>query len=303
MTIALTGPSLPPPTPATFDNFIPLPTPLLPPSFNSFQTNFQGLPSPLPSSPLLLLPRQIPRPRPRATQNQPTTHFREMAMIKTKPEKEQILENIDTDIYEIPDAPKIEIGDPLLNFLSTDAEDILVNDYVNGEELQDRAIEKINEEYKFEEIKDAFDEGKIPPQLEFFLEAFNFQLFLTFNFLSLSEHNNELVSFLGSDMGQNIMTNNSLSIHLEVGDIFYNNFNTKEHFYNFLQAQQDGLKQFIPKRLSDHYSFEKYTRSYLPSFSLKEIDKLDLLCHQIKTQHICCTNLMTGLNPRVQKKL
>ena len=224
-----------------------------------------------------------------------------MAMIKTKPEKEQILENIDTDIYEIPDAPKIEIGDPLLNFLSTDAEDILVNDYVNGEELQDRAIEKINEEYKFEEIKDAFDEGKIPPQLEFFLEAFNFQLFLTFNFLSLSENNNELVSFLGSDMGQNIMTNNSLSIHLEVGDIFYNNFNTKEHFYNFLQAQQDGLKQFIPKRLSDHYSFEKYTRSYLSSFSLKEIDKLDLLCHQIKTQHICCTNLMTGLNPRVQK--
>ena len=97
-----------------------------------------------------------------------------MAMIKTKPEKEQILENIDTDIYEIPDAPKIEIGDPLLNFLSTDAEDILVNDYVNGEELQDRAIEKINEEYKFEEIKDAFDEGKIPPQLELFLEAFNF---------------------------------------------------------------------------------------------------------------------------------
>ena len=47
-----------------------------------------------------------------------------MAMRKTKPEKEQILENIDTDIYEIPDAPKIEIGDPLLNFLSTDAEDI-----------------------------------------------------------------------------------------------------------------------------------------------------------------------------------
>ena len=94
-----------------------------------------------------------------------------MAMTKTKPEKEQILEDIDTGIYEIPEAPKIEIGHSLLNFLSTDAEDILVDDYVNGEELQDRAIEKINEEYKFEEIKDVFDEGKIPPQLEFFLEA------------------------------------------------------------------------------------------------------------------------------------
>ena len=49
-----------------------------------------------------------------------------------------------------------------------------MNDYVNGEELQSRTIEKINEENKFEEIKDAFDEWKIHLQLEFFLEAFNF---------------------------------------------------------------------------------------------------------------------------------
>ena len=95
--------------------------------------------------------------------------------------------------------------------------------------------------------------------------------------MSLSEDNNEFVSFLFSDMGQNIMTNNSLSIHMETGDIFYNDFNTKESFYNFLLAQQDELKQFIPKRIFYHYSFEKYTRSYFPSFSLEEIDNLDLL--------------------------
>ena len=95
--------------------------------------------------------------------------------------------------------------------------------------------------------------------------------------MSLSENNNEFVSFLSSDMGQNIMTNNSLSIQIETGYIFYNDFNTKENFYNFLLAQQDELKQFIPKRISYHYSFEKYTRSYLPAFSLEEIDKLDLL--------------------------
>ena len=99
------------------------------------------------------------------------------------------------------------------------------------------------------------------------------------------------------------MTNNSLSIHLETEDIFSNNFNTNKNFYNFFLAQQDGLKQFIPKRLFDHYSFEKYTRSYLPSFSLKETDKLDLLCHQIRTQNIYCTSLMTGFNPWVLKKL
>ena len=56
----------------------------------------------------------------------------------------------------------------MLNFLSTGAEGILADDYVNPEELQDKTIEQIKEEYKFNEIKDAFDEGKIPPQLEFF---------------------------------------------------------------------------------------------------------------------------------------
>ena len=76
------------------------------------------------------------------------------------------------------------------------------------------------------------------------------------------------------------MTNNSLLIHIENGDIFYNDFNTKENFYNFLIAQQDETKQFIPKRISYHYSFEKYTRNYPPSFSLEEIDKSDMLSHK-----------------------
>ena len=105
-----------------------------------------------------------------ATQNQPEMHFGEMTMTETKPEKKQILEDIDTPICEVPEPHKIEIGDPLLNFLSTDAEGILADDYVNPEELQERTIEETKEEDIFDEIKDAFHEGKIPPQLEFFLE-------------------------------------------------------------------------------------------------------------------------------------
>ena len=98
--------------------------------------------------------------------------------------------------------------------------------------------------------------------------------------MTLSEDNNEFVSFLWSDMGQNIMTNNILSIHIETGDIFYNDFNTKENLYNFLLTQQGEIKQFIPKRISYHYSFEKYTHSYFSSFSLEEIHKLDLLSNK-----------------------
>ena len=116
--------------------------------------------------------------------------------------------------------------------------------------------------------------------LNFFFGSDNDNFLLTCNFLSLSEDKNEFVSFLWSDMGQNIMTNHILSIHIETGDIFYNDFNTKENLYNFLLTQQGEIKQFIPKRISYHYSFEKYTHSYFPSFSLEEIHKLDLLSNK-----------------------
>ena len=80
-----------------------------------------------------------------------------MRKTKTKPEKEQVLEDIDTAIYEISELPKLEIVEPLLNFLSADAENILTDDCVNDKELQDKTLEQIKEENKFDEIKNASD--------------------------------------------------------------------------------------------------------------------------------------------------
>ena len=58
-----------------------------------------------------------------------------------------------------------------------------------------------------------------------------------------SNENREFITFLLSNQEQNLTTNNSLSIHIESGDIFYQNFNTDqnfnmgENFYNFILAQ------------------------------------------------------------------
>ena len=82
--------------------------------------------------------------------------------------------------------------------------------------------------------------------------------------LGLSEDNNEFVSFLGSDHGQKIiLTENSLSIHTESDNIFYDNFNTNKNPYNFLLAQQDNTKKFIGKTISYYGQFEKYIKQYL----------------------------------------
>ena len=71
------------------------------------------------------------------------------------------------------------------------------------------------------------------------------------------------------------MTNNSLSIHIESGNMFYRNFNTNENFYSFLLAQQDETKAIILKPIAYHYSCEKYVKNYLPSFSVDVVEKCD----------------------------
>ena len=76
------------------------------------------------------------------------------------------------------------------------------------------------------------------------------------------------------------MTGNSLSIHIESGDIFYQNFNTGESFYNFILAQQDDQTAPVPKRISYHHSFEEYIQNFLPSFSMDDVEKFDLYAHK-----------------------
>ena len=44
-------------------------------------------------------------------------------------------------IYELPDPPKIEPGDPLLNILSTEADNIFADDYVNDKNTEEKTIE------------------------------------------------------------------------------------------------------------------------------------------------------------------
>ena len=91
-----------------------------------------------------------------------------MTKAKTKPEKEEVLEDTDTDIYEISEPPQLEIEAPLLIVLSINAEKFLTDDYVNDKKLQDKILEQRKEEYNFDELKNAFDKQKIPPQLDCF---------------------------------------------------------------------------------------------------------------------------------------
>ena len=180
-------------------------------------------------------------------------------------------------IFELPDdSPKFELGDGLANTLGPEAEEYLYERFVNKNEHENEVLENIKKEYGFDEIKYAFYEASVPHQLEFFYGGINEKFIQACYFLSPNNDNSEFIAFLVSGEGQNVMINNDLSIHVESGNIFYQNFNTNENFYSFLMAQQGETISIIPKRIFYHYSFEKYINKYLPSFSIDDAEKFDL---------------------------
>ena len=72
------------------------------------------------------------------------------------------------------------------------------------------------------------------------------------------------------------MTSNRLSIHIANGDIFYENYNTGENFYDFLMNQQNENAAFVPKKFAYRNTFEKYMNSFLPAFLVDDVEKYDL---------------------------
>ena len=134
------------------------------------------------------------------------------------------------------------------------------------------------EEYKIKEIRDSMDEtAQVPESIYFFYGGESEQFVNVLEFIGLSPINREFNAFLLSDLGRKTMTQNKLSIHVESGNIFYDNHNTGENFYNFLLSQQNNEAAYVPKKLSYKNSFEAYIGSFLQSFSIDDQEKFDLL--------------------------
>ena len=197
-----------------------------------------------------------------------------------KPEK--VIGNIDNALNKVPVPLEIGLGNSLISVLSTKADETLQDHYIYDNVLNEKTTEEIKDEYNFDQIKDTFDKGKVSPQLKFFFGGDNENFVNAYKLIGLGEDNNEFVCYFCSDMGQNMMTGNSLLVHIKRGDIFYDNknCNSNENFYNFLLVQQDETKQFIPKRISHHHSFERYMKLFLPVFSVEEGEKYDLLTNK-----------------------
>ena len=160
-------------------------------------------------------------------------------------------QEVDDFLYELPDTgmPELVLGDDLIQTLGTEAEDLFDdNAPPTKNEEEDKVLKGLMDQYNVEDIKDTMDKtGQVPESIYFFYDGKSKNFVNALEFIGLSPINRVFAAFWLSDLGRQTMTQNKISIHVESGDIFYNNHNTGENFYSFLLSQQNDEAAYVPK--------------------------------------------------------
>ena len=111
-------------------------------------------------------------------------------------EKTDVQNAIDDALYELPDNLELELGDSLLETLCNNAEDLFKADNITKEEAEDLILEKVKEEYDFEDIKDSFDKGNVSETIYFFYDGKSDNFDRSLEVLGLIPMNREFEAFL-----------------------------------------------------------------------------------------------------------
>ena len=82
------------------------------------------------------------------------------------------------------------------------------------------------------------DKGEVPKQLNFSKEE-KTKFKSRVKSIGLSTNSIQFLDFLQSYFCQEILIQNKLKIHIETGNIFFNNLDTNESIYNFFQKQEN----------------------------------------------------------------
>ena len=82
--------------------------------------------------------------------------------------------------------------------------------------------------------------------------------------MNLNEQNLKFLKYLQSDICGAILFCNKIKIHVETGDIFFDNVNSNESIYNFFLTQQDETKKLSKIELDFNDDYDDYITKFLP---------------------------------------
>ena len=142
-----------------------------------------------------------------------------------------------------------------------------------------KAIIKKNEA-EFEnltEILCEIDQNSIPLEFEFFSSGKNEKFDEIVQSLGLSTDNLEFLYFLQSDICKQMLISNNLKIHVETGNIYYDNQDTYESIFDFFIKQQDPTKGIIDYEFVYGMDYLYYFDWLINGFNSYRKTKLDVL--------------------------
>ena len=98
--------------------------------------------------------------------------------------------------------------------------------------------------------------------------------------LGLTPDNQNSVDFISIEYCAEIMRESKLSIHIETGNIYYDNMNTGESLYEFILNQQVETKKSITATLSYGGFLEDYLKEFLSGIDAETDDRFGTLTNK-----------------------
>ena len=117
-------------------------------------------------------------------------------------------------------------------------------------------------------------------QFEFFQGGENAKFDSFMKNFGLTEENLKFIEFLQSEYCRKIFETNNLKIHIETGNIYYQDRDTNESIFHFIQNQQNITKGVIRKDFKFSSDYKDYYQWILNQFDAHEKTNYDLLSFQ-----------------------
>ena len=117
-------------------------------------------------------------------------------------------------------------------------------------------------------------------QFEFFQGGENAKFNSFMNNFGLTEENQKFIEFLQSEYCRKIFETNNLKIHIETGNIYYQDRDTNESIFHFIQNQQNITKGLVQKDFKFSSNYKDYFQWILNQFDAHEKTNYDLLSFQ-----------------------
>ena len=120
------------------------------------------------------------------------------------------------------------------------------------------------------------NKGKLPRKLIFFsggtIGGNELRFHALQNIGTLNESNEHFIDYLSSDFAREVLSKNKMKIHLDTGNIYYNNLNMRENIYSFMHVQQDETKKFINFDIDINDGLEFYLNEMIAGVSDNKFD-------------------------------